>query len=181
MTRIEKRLLQDKSISYGFPALSDKELQHIIGYKGEDFYNSYEFKAMKEAVRRFEIKDLKKITSSKDCYEYASFLETIEHEEFWVMYLNRANFIQKFEFISKGNTTGTVVGTKEVLKQAIMLKSSAIILMHNHPSGAIKPSSQDESLTKQIKEAAKLIDVSLIDHVIVGKNNYFSFADEGIL
>ncbi|MBK9800704.1 MAG: JAB domain-containing protein [Bacteroidetes bacterium] len=98
------------------------------------------------------------------------------------IYLRRNNTIIKDSFISKGDISGTVVNIKAILSDAILLKASSIILAHNHPSGEMKPSSADISITTQIKSAAKLIDVTLLDHVIIGlKSEFYSFADNGIL
>jgi len=181
--KTEKNILSEKASAYGLQALTDKELLTVIGYKGElkTFYNSQQYKAMKEAVRRQDIEPQTKITTSKDAYTRLSFLEGQDHEQFWCIYLRRNNTIIKDAFISKGDVSGTVVNIKSILSDAILLKASCIILAHNHPSGEMRPSSADITITNKIKEAAKLIDVSLIDHIIVGNGHFYSFADEGIL
>jgi DNA repair protein RadC len=105
----------------------------------------------------------------------------LPHEEFWVIFLTRSNTVIKTECISRGGISGTVVDLRLILKPAIECLASGIILSHNHPSGNLKPSLEDINLTKKIKEAARLMDISVQDHLIVGDQNYFSFADEGIL
>lgn len=181
--KTEKNTLKEKAQSYGLQSLSDKELFTLLNHKGEpkDFYTSTQYKAMKEAVRRETIEPQYKITTSKDAYNRLSFLEGQDHEQFWAIYLRRNNTIIKDSFISKGDIAGTVVNIKAILSEAILLKASAIILAHNHPSGQIKPSSQDVAMTTQIKGAAKLIDVEVLDHVIIGNKDFYSFADNGIL
>ncbi|TVR79919.1 MAG: JAB domain-containing protein [Chitinophagaceae bacterium] len=123
-----------------------------------------------------------KITSSKDVFDLlqAKFID-LPHEEFWVMYLNRSNIVIKSERISLGGSTGTVADPKIILKRAVELIANAIILAHNHPSGSLKPSQADISLTKKIKEAASYLDVYLFDHLIFTDKAYFSFADEGYI
>ena len=124
----------------------------------------------------------RKIQSSQTAYEeIADVLSDLPHEEFWVMYMNRANELIGRKHISKGGVSGTVADVKIILKQALELLSSSLIVCHNHPSGNLKPSQEDIQLTKKISEAAKNIDMKLLDHIIVGNNAYFSFADEGLI
>jgi DNA repair protein RadC len=123
-----------------------------------------------------------KITSSKTAYEAISdVLSDLPHEEFWVLYLNRKNEVIKRENISKGGVTGTVADGKIIFKNAVNALASAVVLCHNHPSGNLKPSQADIQLTKKMKEIGVLMDTPVIDHIIVGNNNYFSFADENLL
>lgn len=123
-----------------------------------------------------------KITSSLDAFKLLNKkLSDLPHEEFWILLLNRANSVVKMECISQGGISGTVVDVRLVLKPAIESLASGIILCHNHPSGQLKPSEQDVSLTKKIKESTRLMDINLLDHLIIGDQKYLSFADEGIL
>jgi DNA repair protein RadC len=95
--------------------------------------------------------------------------------------LNRANKINHFEIISQGGITGTVADPRIILKKALEEDAVSIILSHNHPSGSLKPSRADEAITAKIKEAASLLDIRVIDHIIVSDEGYYSFADEGLL
>lgn len=123
-----------------------------------------------------------KILSSQHAYAVLkSKLKDLPHEEFWVIFLNRSNSVIKTECISKGGVSGTVVDVRLILKPAIELLSSSVILAHNHPSGNLKPSQEDLSLTRKVKEASKLIDIIIQDHLIIGDESYYSFADEGII
>ncbi|HQW44399.1 MAG TPA: DNA repair protein RadC [Chitinophagaceae bacterium] len=108
-------------------------------------------------------------------------LKDYRHEVFAVLYLNRANKINHFEIISEGGITGTVADPRVILRRALENDAVNIILCHNHPSGSLKPSRADEQLTAKIKEAAKFLDIAVLDHVIVSEDGHFSFADEGIL
>lgn len=108
-------------------------------------------------------------------------LSDLPHEEFWVIFLNRANRVIRTEKISQGGVAGTVVDTKIIVKMAIECLSSNIILLHNHPSGNLEVSAQDKNVTQKIKDACNLLDIKLLDHIIVGGKAYKSFSDEGEL
>lgn len=183
----EKQILREKAASYGLKALTDAEIMNILNYKGDaqEFWNSQFFKAAKELIRRQEVKEIIKIKSSIDAYNIFSHLEGNNHEQFWVIYLKRNNQVIKDEFISKGGITGTVIDIKLILKAAINLDASGIVLCHNHPSGEMRPSSADIQMTTKIKEAAKFMDINIIDHIIIGNGQnltkYYSFADEGMI
>lgn len=112
---------------------------------------------------------------------FSSILSDLPHEEFWVLFLNRANRIIEKNRISMGAVSGTVVDVRIILKLAVDKLCSSIILCHNHPSGNIKPSEADKKLTSKIKNACTYFDITLLDHIIIGDNQYYSFADEGIL
>jgi DNA repair protein RadC len=123
-----------------------------------------------------------KITTSRDAYVYIkSYMLDLPHEEFHVLYLNRANAVIKSEQISTGGVSGTVVDTKIIFKKAIEQLASSIILFHNHPSGNLKPSDADIKLTKNLKEAGAILKIPVADHIIVTNHAYYSFADEGMI
>ena len=98
-----------------------------------------------------------------------------------MIYLNKGNRIIDKERISSGGVAGTVVDVKIILKNALQKLASGIILAHNHPSGNLQPSDADISVTKKLKEAAKLMEMHILDHIIVGEADYYSFADNGII
>ncbi|TCJ13398.1 JAB domain-containing protein [Flaviaesturariibacter flavus] len=110
-----------------------------------------------------------------------SLLRDHRHEVFAVLYLNRANRIQRFEIISEGGITGTVADPRIILRRALEEDAVGLILCHNHPSGNLRPSRADEEITQKIRDAARLFDIRLLDHIIVSTDGYFSFADEGLL
>lgn len=105
----------------------------------------------------------------------------LPHEEFWAVFLSASNKVIATQCISKGGLTGTLADVRMIFKEAIMLNSPGVVLAHNHPSGAAKPSHTDKSLTKRLKEAGDLMDIKLLDHLIITEHQYFSFADEGML
>ena len=110
-----------------------------------------------------------------------SYLLDLQHEEFFVIYVNRANEIIQTKQISIGGLSGTIADGKVIFKQALELSTHGLILVHNHPSGQLKPSDPDRQLTKKMVEFGKYIDLCVLDHLIYTDNGYFSFADEGIL
>ncbi|MFI5188240.1 MAG: DNA repair protein RadC [Chitinophagales bacterium] len=117
--------------------------------------------------------------------DLAGYLQAIfqdhNHEVFAVAFLNQSNKINHIEIISEGGITGTIADPRIILKKALEENAVSLVLCHNHPSGSLKPSRQDEEITKKIKEAAKFFDIKILDHIIVSDSGYFSFADEGII
>ena len=122
------------------------------------------------------------VGNSGDIARYLqSKLKDHRHEVFAVLFLNRANKINHFEIISEGGITGTVADPRIILRKALEEDAVNIILCHNHPSGSLKPSRADEELTRKIKDAARLLDIAVLDHIIVSEDGYYSFADEGLI
>lgn len=162
--------------------LSAKELMVI---KGIGEAKAITIAACLELGRRRQagnIDDKKVVTSSTDiAYYLQSVLKDHHREVFAVLFLNRANKIIHFEIISEGGITGTVADPRIILKKALVENAVSLILCHNHPSGSLKPSRADEDLTYKIAEAAKLLDIRVLDHIIVSEVGYYSFADEGLL
>ena len=123
-----------------------------------------------------------KISSSNDAYLYMyERLIDLPHEEFWILLLNRAHEIIDRICISRGGTTATIVDVKLILKPALMQLATAIILCHNHPSNTARPSPEDDKLTQKIKNAAELLDIKVLDHIIVCEDQFFSYSDSGKL
>jgi DNA repair protein RadC len=122
------------------------------------------------------------IKQSSDIAGYLqSALKDLSYEVFGVLFLNQANRVNHFEIISQGGITGTVADPRIILRKALEEEAVNIILCHNHPSGNLKPSRADEELTQKIKEAARFLDIKVLDHIIVSDQGYYSFADEGLL
>lgn len=125
-----------------------------------------------------------KICASKDA---ANILNTVfedciqHHEEFYVMLLNRSNRVLRISCISKGGIAGTVVNVKIILQTALKTNASGLIISHNHPSGNLTASKEDINITEKLKDACKILDLSLLNHLIVTDEGYLSFADKGIL
>lgn len=123
-----------------------------------------------------------KITSSTSVFELMQpIIGELPHEEFWIVYLNNSNKVIQKNQLSKGGITGTLVDVRLALKMALELSATGIILVHNHPSGTLKPSKADQQLTTKIKTAAESLDIKVLDHLIITEKAYFSFADETLL
>ena len=105
----------------------------------------------------------------------------LEHEEFWIVYMNNSNRVLRCEQLSKGGITGTLVDVRLVMKKALELGSVSLILAHNHPSGTLSPSQSDKELTQKLIKAANSLDIKVLDHLIITKESYFSFADNMLI
>ena len=126
--------------------------------------------------------ELPKITSSKAVFNIMQpLIGELQHEEFWVVYLNNSNKVLYKEQVSKGGLTGTLVDVRLVFKKAIELYATALILCHNHPSGKLQASNADKLITNKLKLAGETLDIKVLDHLIITENAYFSFADENML
>lgn len=122
------------------------------------------------------------VKGSRDIANYLQALfRDLPHEVFAVAYLNQANRINHLEIISKGGITGTIADPRIILKKAILEEAVSLVICHNHPSGNLQPSQADQELTRKLKDAAKLFDITLFDHIIVSESGYFSFADASML
>lgn len=108
-------------------------------------------------------------------------LQDLPHEVFYVLYLNNANKIIHKEMLSKGGLTATTVDIKFIIKNALNCMATAICVAHNHPSGSLRPSEKDKSITRTIRKAADLFEIRLLDHIIVGHQDYYSFSDNNLL
>jgi DNA repair protein RadC len=159
-------------------------VQELTRFKGIGDARAINIVSALELGRRRTTEDLKikKITSSADAYNSIKpELADLQHEEFWLLLLNRSNTIIKKQPISQGGVSGTVADPKIIFNHALNHLASSVILVHNHPSGNNKPSEADKRLTKQVTEAGRLLEISVLDHLIFTDNGYFSFADENML
>lgn len=129
-----------------------------------------------------EALDNGQIKGSRDAADYLRpEIGDLAYEEFWVLFLNRQNKVIDKRKLSQGGMTGTVIDVRLVLKLALEKHATSMIFCHNHPSGNLDPSEADKKITKQLKEAAAVMEIPVIDHLIVTQAGYFSFADEGLL
>jgi DNA repair protein RadC len=155
----------------------EAETQNLGGYAVAELKGTY--------TRNVTIKEMPKVTSSKDGEMFLREIweeGTIEHfESFYVLYLNRANKVIGWRQISRGGVAGTVADPKIIFQFALLYNACGMILAHNHPSGNMTASNADIELTKKVVAGARLLDMQVLDHVILGEARYFSFADEGML
>lgn len=138
-----------------------------------------------ELGRRRQIADgleRTRVASSKDAAEIViPLLSDLSNEAFCVLYLNQANKLLRHEIISNGGLAATVTDIRLILKQALILHATRIIVAHNHPSGNLHPSGSDKKLTNKLREACKVMDIELLDHLIVAGNKILSMANEGLI
>jgi DNA repair protein RadC len=180
---LAKKVLQ--AVENNLHGLARMTVKDLTKTKGVGQVKALTIVAALELGRRrkeLEVHERPKITGSRDVYDVikADLLD-IPHEEFWILLLNRANRIIRKSQISQGGIAGTVADPKIIFKLALDELASGIILAHNHPSGNLTASQADVDLTKKLKEAGKLLDIQVLDHVIVAGQKYFSFADEGLI
>ena len=133
-------------------------------------------------IRSEKVEESLQILNSRDVVNLMQDkIAYLDHEEFWAIYLNQANRILQTCQISKGGISTTGVDTRIVMQEAVLNKATQIILCHNHPSGSVRPSRADIQLTEKLHHAADLMDLLLVDHIIIHKERYYSFAEEGRL
>jgi len=165
--------------------LSRMGINELLGFKGIGKAKAIIIIAAMELGRRrneSEVIAKEKIISSKDAFTILrSSIGDLPYEEFWIILLNKANRVIRKCSISEGGVSGTVVDPKKIFKIALDYHASSIILGHNHPSGNTQPSEADQKITKKIKEAGLMLDVAVLDHLIIGDDRFYSFADEGVL
>ena len=157
----------------------------LLEIYGLDPLTALRIVALFEISKRYqsaEVRMRRQIKTSKDVFDILQVqLADLDHEQFYVLYLNFSNEIIDIIQLSIGGRHSTIADAKRIFQHALRCSATGLILCHNHPSGQRKPSAHDLSLTKDIREFAKLIDMKLLDHVIFTDNGYFSFADEGVL
>lgn len=180
---LSRRILQ--SANNHLPQLSSLSTTELTRFKGIGEAKAISIVAAMELGRRYRAAQplqLAKINCSQDAFNIIyPLLSDLLHELFYIALLNQANKVMSTEKISEGGTSATVVDIKKIMKEAILKQASSIILFHNHPSGNLTPSEEDQRITKQIVAAGKLMQIQVLDHLIIGKQTYFSFKDEGLM
>jgi len=180
---LSKRILANSNNN--LHALGKLSIQQLMTFKGIGQAKAVSIAAAMELGRRRreeEPAEVKKITSSKSVFEIMQpLLGELQHEEFWILYLNNSNKVIYKSQLSKGGITGTVVDVRLTFKMAIEHNATGIILTHNHPSGTLVASDADKQITRKIKLAGESLDIKVLDHLIITEKAYMSFADEGML
>ncbi len=180
---LAKRIL--KASNNRLNKLGSTTVTNLMEFNGIGTSKAVRIAASLEIGRRRKYEkntSITKITKSEDVFHFLRpFLADLLHEEFWIVYLNNANQIVHKAQLSIGGITGTLVDTRLVMKQAVLCNAVALILSHNHPSGNEKPSEADKNITSKMCLAAKTLDIKVLDHVIITKDKYFSFADNNII
>ena len=129
--------------------------------------------------RREDVVEKKKISDSRDAYEYFASMRDLPLEEAHVLMLRQNHSIIGETMISRGGIAGTAVDVREVMRHVIMNRATAIVLCHNHPSGNLRPSREDDQLTKRVEDACRVMNIQLVDHIIVAETGYYSYREEG--
>ena len=180
---LSRRILA--SVNNNLNELAKKSVDDLKKFNGIGEAKAINIMAALELGRRrkeSEPEEKPQINGSADVARiFQPLLGDLPHEEFWVLMLNRSNRVIDRQMVSQGGLSGTVIDVRIILKAAIERLASAIILCHNHPSGNLQASEADRSITKKIKEAGQWMDIPVLDHVVIGNEKYFSFADEGII
>ncbi|WP_108802970.1 DNA repair protein RadC [Aquimarina sp. Aq107] len=180
---LSKRILA--SVDHQINSLGKLSIKQLMGFKGIGEAKAISIVAGLELGRRRKeeiVPIIPKISTSKDVFDILSpLIGDLEHEEFWVLYLNNSNKVLQKKQISVGGKTGTLVDPRIVFRYALEFNATSIILAHNHPSGSLTPSQSDKLLTQKLKQAGLSLDIKLLDHLIITEKEYFSFADEAIL
>lgn len=180
---LSKRILA--SVDNNLNELGKLSIQQLMKFKGIGEAKAISIAAALEIGRRRRGENslkIEKIGSSHDAFDVLHpIMGDLEHEEFWILYLNNSNKILHKAQLSKGSITGTLVDVRLVMKQSLELGAVALILAHNHPSGTLKPSNADKEITQKIKNASEALDIRVLDHLIITQKEYFSFADNQII
>lgn len=180
---LSKRILA--STNNNLNELGKRSIKQLMQFKGIGEAKAVTIAAALEIGRRrreTEVQKITKIASSRSVYELLhSRIGELQHEEFWIIFLNNSNVVLHTAQMSKGGITGTLVDVRLVMKQALEQSAVALILAHNHPSGTLKPSKADRQITQKLKSAAQALDIKILDHLIITQKAYFSFADEQLL
>lgn len=173
------------SVGNNWQNLSKLSIKDLMKFKGIGEAKAISVAATLEIGRRKasqETPEKTSILSAKDSYNiFSQHLSDLRTEEFWAIFLNQKNQIVYKTQISKGGISGTLVDVRVLFRIALEHFATSIIVAHNHPSGSLKPSLEDIQITKNIKNAGEILNVTLLDHLIIGDNSFLSFAEEGLL
>ncbi|RYE36199.1 MAG: JAB domain-containing protein [Sphingobacteriaceae bacterium] len=180
---LSKRILH--SFSADLNLVGKASVNDLSKFKGIGEAKAITIIAALELGRRrkeAENQQAEKIGCSKDIFHLMHrYFADLNHEEFWIILMNRANKVLSKHLISKGGQAGTIADPKIIFQTALENHAAAVILAHNHPSGNLKPSQADLDLTKKLKNAGNLLDIAVPDHIIFTDKQYLSFADEGLM
>ena len=180
---LSRRIL--KNVGDNLITLSQLSINELTTYNGIGEAKAVSIAAALELGRRRRFAEVARqtyIKNSKDAFEYFYMrMSDLEHEQFWILLLNPANKVIKLAKISDGGINGTSADPKRIFKIALENNATALMLCHNHPSGNVEPSDADKSITRSIVNGGKILEIKILDHLVVGIDNYFSFADSGLI
>ncbi len=178
---LSMRILNEKENDLS--AVAKMTIRELMQFKGIGSAKAITIKAALELGKRRQLsvaEKKKSITSSIEAFELiAPFIQDKKTEEFWIMILNRRNQVLDSKMVSSGGISHTTVDPKVLFKMVLEHLGSSVILVHNHPSGNLKPSQTDLDLTRRMVQAGLLLDINVLDHLIITDHGYFSFKDSG--
>jgi len=178
---LSKRILE--SVQYNIHELAKLSLKKLTAFHGIGPAKAITIVTALELGKRRQLEtfiERPKISSSQEVFSMMQpLMGSLDHEEFWVLYLNNSNEVLSKHQLSKGGITATLVDVRLLFKKAIEMSAVAIVICHNHPSGTLNPSREDKQITKKIKDGGLSLDIKLLDHLIITEKSYFSFADNG--
>ncbi len=173
------------SVNNSWHQLSLLSVKDLMKFKGVGEVKAIAVATALEIGRRRaaqEIPEKSLITSSNDGYQILrKYLSDLRTEEFWAIFMNQSNRVLHFSQLTQGGINQSIVDVRILFKTALDHYATAIIIAHNHPSGSLKPSQEDLEITQRIREAGKMLNIQLLDHLIITQNSYFSFSDDGLL
>jgi DNA repair protein RadC len=179
---LSKELLREFGSLKGIVDADAGSLEKINGISSHTAILIKLIKEMGTLYLKEKAKERPQINCTSELLNYCkTYMGGLKDEQFCVIYLNAQNRITEIEPIEEGIVNQAVVYPRKVLENALKQKASAIILVHNHPSGHVKPSDADIRLTKTIQETARILDIIVHDHIIIGENRFFSFREEGLI
>jgi DNA repair protein RadC len=174
-----------KSVDHDLGKFGRMSMRELTAFRGMGQVKSLTVMAAIELGKRrraIEFKTDSRVKSSREVYErFLEFMSDLRHEEFWVMCLSRSNNVLSIGKVGEGGLSSTVVDPKKVFRLALDNNAASVIVAHNHPSGNLSPSGEDNKLTEKLQQCGKMLDCPLLDHIIVTDNGYYSYADEGFM
>lgn len=187
ITDLCRQLMKDNENS--LLTLERRSREELMLTKGIGKTRALQVEAIMEIMRRYQRESIdqasgktRKISSSKDIHERMRYrIANLDHEEIWVILLNNKNDVVKEFRATSGSAVASVFDSKMIIKRALLENATALAMCHNHPSGNLLSSTQDDQITRKLREACRSMDIRMIDHVIVTPFGYYSYADEGKL
>lgn len=165
--------------------LERMERRQLMAVKGIGATKALQIEAVMEMIRRYcneAVGERVKIRSSKDIYDTMRHeIGNLPHEEIWALFLNRANEVIGRERITQGSSVASVFDMRKILKEALLRNAEGLVLCHNHPSGNLTPSPQDDSITRKMKSGCEAMDLRFLDHLIVTADGFYSYCDQSRL
>lgn len=183
ITELTRNLMREHD--YSLHDLQRTTREQLVETKGVGTVKALQIEALFELVRRYNMETLQKrpqIKGPNDIYAImVHHIGNLPHEEIWALYLNRRNEVIKTSRITSGSATASVFDSKKVVREAILNHAEGVILCHNHPSGNLLPSPQDDNMTRNFHQACKFLELRMLDHLIVTREGYYSYSNEGKL